>query len=81
MDQLADLGAYFSLGQRSLTASDIIRTIPYDRLLFESDANRTNRLTPDAVIRVYRSAAEILGKPLPSIVDQVAANFARLFGQ
>lgn len=85
-----DLGAYFAFGGvitfKNSKKDDIVRYIPKDRLLFETDCpymspepHRGKINEPSHVKLVYRKAAEILGVDFYKLEEQVALNATTLF--
>jgi len=66
---------------------DIVRDVPFDRLLVETDSpylaphpHRGRRNEPAYVAHVAERLAEVLGLPVEHIVAQTFANACRLFG-
>jgi TatD DNase family protein len=64
------------------------KNTPADRLLSETDSPylapvpyRGKRNEPAYVTRVVETLAELHGRPAPAMAEQIAENFARLFGR
>ena len=70
-------GYYLSFGVRSLASSRTVaamRSIPADRLFFETDDD------PTPIESVYGQAARLLGMPAGMLVGIVRDNYTHLFG-
>ena len=72
---------------RTWKADDLIRAVPTDRLLLETDApylaptpHRGHRNEPAFVRRVAEQMADVLGRTLEEIAALTTANAIRLFG-
>lgn len=85
-----DLGAYFAFGGvitfKNSKKDDIIRSIPIDRLLFETDAPymapeplRGSVNQPKNVVLVYKKAAQILNLDEEVLKQTVFDNFVAFF--
>lgn len=85
-----DLGAYFAFGGvitfKNSKKDEILRYIPKDRLLFETDCpymapepHRGQTNEPAFVKLVYEKAAEILGVDFNKLEEQIALNATNLF--
>lgn len=85
-----DLGAYFAFGGvitfKNSKKDDIIRAIPLDRLLCETDSPymtpepfRGKLNSPENVILVYRKLAAVIGIDEENLCDILKTNFLRLF--
>ncbi|EDY85205.1 hydrolase, TatD family [Verrucomicrobiia bacterium DG1235] len=97
---LAKLGAYFSVSgyfalERKERQRSVLRKIPLDRLLIETDApdmlgpkefslyrfsGDEGLNHPANIVGVYSFVAELLGMPLEELKGQVEDNFIRFFG-
>lgn len=76
---LTNLSVCFSVGSSGVKDPTLLRAIPMDSLLFESDASATNGRQPDDVAAVFSAAATVLNVGLPSLVARVHSNFSRVF--
>ncbi len=87
---LLDLGAYFSFGGvvtfKNSKRSEVVKKIPQDRLLFETDAPyltphpfRGQINEPKNVIYVYKFVSELLGVSESVLCEKVLSNFKNLF--
>ena len=72
---------------RSTDLQELVRHVPIDRLLFETDApylapvpHRGKRNDPRLVVHVIRYAAGLLGMEPESLSEQACRNFRDLFG-
>lgn len=72
---------------RKWDADDLVRAVPTDRLLIETDApylaptpHRGHRNEPAFVRRVAERMAELLGRSLEDVAALTTANAVRLFG-
>lgn len=91
LDAGLGLGCWFSFSGmitfRSWTADDMIRRVPPDRLLVETDApylapmpHRGRRNEPAFVRRVAGRLAEVIGRPAPETIALTGGNAVALFG-
>jgi TatD DNase family protein len=72
---------------QSWTSDDLIRQVPHERLLVETDApylapvpHRGRRNEPAFVARVAERLAEVIGLTLPETIALTGANAVRFFG-
>jgi TatD DNase family protein len=68
---------YFSAGERLLKDSrkhDVLRAIPADRLFLETDDGDTS------IAEIYAMAAQVLEMDQETLIQNVANNFERIFG-
>jgi TatD DNase family protein len=87
--QIAEHGHYVSIpanARRSESFTRMLETLPRDRLLLETDCpylgpDRGRPSEPADVAGTAAYAAELWGVKLEDVAAQVAANFARLFGE
>ncbi|MEK6596947.1 MAG: TatD family hydrolase, partial [Gemmatimonadota bacterium] len=86
-----ELGHYVSwsgmITFRNWTSDALVRSVPPDRLLIETDApylapvpHRSHRNEPALVRRVAERLAEVLGRTFEEIAELTTANAVRLFG-
>lgn len=64
----------FSLGKRFLKRPDLLKQIPSERLLLETDDQKETD-----IFQLYKEAAAILQKPLSEVEEQLEKNFLALF--
>lgn len=90
-DAAVERGWYFGFGGiatfRSFDAHDVLRAVPADRLLLETDAPylapvpiRGRRNEPAFMVHSAERVAEILGEEVQGLARRTAINAARLFG-
>ena len=58
---------------------ELVRALPPERILIESDASAGNGRAPADVTVAHGALAEILGEPSEAVAAQVRQNFDRLF--
>jgi TatD DNase family protein len=81
-----DLGCYFSVNASSVRRTDLLRIIPADRLLTETDHPFGDRrggesARPGSVNTVERDIALLLGMPATAVRGVMWANLAQIVGQ
>ena len=88
----ADLGGYFSFGGvitfKNAKKDDIVRSIPCDRLLTETDSpylapepKRGSLNSPALITHVYEKMSQIIEKEVEELKRIVRENFLTLFGK
>ncbi|MBI4297566.1 MAG: TatD family hydrolase [Chloroflexi bacterium] len=85
-----ELGFYITigrsiLGDKSAPGPEVVRLIPLNRLLLETDSSPRYwpdgvRVTPAAVRQVAERVAEIRGASLDTLAQATSENFRKLFG-
>jgi len=91
--KLLDLGFYFTFGgvvtfpQKNNDLYDVIKYIPLDRIMVETDAPyvapvpyRGKRNEPVYIIEVAKKLAEIKGVPFEKVCEQTTENVRKVFG-
>ncbi|MFH2143816.1 MAG: TatD family hydrolase [Bacteroidota bacterium] len=76
-EKLSKWNAYFSFGYQLLNknenVSEIFKTIPPDRVFFETD------MADISIVDVYSKAAELVNKDVISWIEQIKSNFLNVF--
>lgn len=92
-DAALEMGFYISLSgivtfKNATALRDVVKTIPYDRLLLETDAPylaplpmRGKRNEPSYVRHTASFVADFLGLSLPDLAAKTTENFDRLFSK
>lgn len=83
--QAAEQGCYFSINHRMLSSKSgaaVVRGLPTDRVLTETDAPFTNRTDRESepldVVTTVKELAEVRGVPVDEMATILAANAARV---
>ncbi len=74
-------GLFFSLrlGGSKPPPAELVRALPADRVLIESDATADGGRSPADVLAGHGALAEICGETLEAVATRVSATFRRLF--